>query len=81
MSPDHCPSHDSTITILQQIRADLKWHNQIGKAMFGAGLVLIGLAISALIYFGSLENRVTHLESEMDQLKDAFNSIHSVVID
>ena len=53
----------STILALQKIDTNLQWHNSIGKGMFAIGLVLIGLSVSTLIYFGRLDERVSNVQT------------------
>ncbi len=52
-----------TVKSLEQIKSDLRWYNSIGRGMFAIGLILIGLSVSTLIYFGRLDERVTNVLS------------------
>lgn len=52
-----------TVVALQEIKSDLKWHNAIGRGMFAIGVVLTGLAISTLVYFGRLDERVSNVQT------------------
>ncbi len=52
----------STVIALQKIESNMEWHNAIGKGIFTVGVILIGLAISTLIYFGRLDERVSNVQ-------------------
>ena len=51
------------VVALEQIKSDLKWHNAIGRGMFAIGVVLTGLSISTLVYFGRLDERVSNVQT------------------
>jgi len=52
-----------TVVSLQRIESNLEWHNSIGKGMFAIGLILIGLSVSTLVYFGRLDERVSNVQT------------------
>ena len=60
--PDNRERTD-TVRSLERIENTLKWHNSIGRGMFAVGLVLIGLSVSTLVYFGRLDERVRNVQT------------------
>jgi len=73
----HCRTHASTIAILTEIdkklevvSTEIKWHNGIGKKFFIAGIALLGVGLTSLVYFGKLDQRVSTLESQMSYTLD-----------
>ncbi len=53
----------NTVIALQKIESNMEWHNAIGTGIFTVGVILIGLAISTLIYFGRLDERVKNVQT------------------
>ena len=73
----HCRTHEPTIALLTKIdkklevvSAEIRWHNGIGKKFFLAGLALMVVGLSSLVYFGKLDQRVSTLEQQMSYTLD-----------
>lgn len=73
----HCRTHEPTVALLTAINtklevvsAEIRWHNGIGKKFFIAGIALLGVGLTSLVYFGKLDQRVSTLESQMSYTLD-----------
>lgn len=79
----HCKTHESTISLLTKIdkklevvSTEIRWHNGIGKKFFIAGVGLLGVGLTSLVYFGKLDQRVTTLERQMSSTLDYIQDQH-----
>lgn len=63
-----CPSHEATMLLLEGVRTDMRWYAKTANRLSAVGLSLIGFAIYALIYFGSLGTKVEVLEKNQDKI-------------